>query len=136
MPVEQDDVLESILRSTRTIAVVGASPKPWRDSGSIARFLLENGYTVVPVNPNYREVLGLPCYADLQSVPGPIDMVDIFRNPDEVLPIIDQAIAVGAKTVWMQFGVVNEEAARRAEAAGLQVVMDRCIAVEFRRLMR
>lgn len=136
MPAEQDDVLESILRSTRTIAVVGSSPKPWRDSGSIARFLLENGYTVIPVNPNYREVLGLPCYADLQSVPGPIDMVDIFRNPDEVLPIIDQAIAVGAKTVWMQFGVVNEEAARRAEAAGLRVVMDRCIAVEFRRLMR
>ena len=136
MTIEQDDVLESILRSTRTIAVVGASPKPWRDSGSIAKFLLENGYTVIPVNPNYKEVLDLPCYADLQSVPGPIDMVDIFRNPDEVLPVIDQAIAVGAKTVWMQFGVVNEEATRRAEAAGLQVVMDRCIAVEFRRLMR
>ncbi|MEX0736383.1 MAG: CoA-binding protein [Bacteroidota bacterium] len=134
MPIDQDETLQSILRSTRTIAVVGASPKPWRDSGSIAQFLVKNGYTVTPVNPNYEEVLGMPCYPDLRSMPGPVDMVDVFRKAEEVLPIIDQAIEIGAKTVWMQLGVVNEEAARRAQEAGLQVVMDRCIAVEFRRL--
>lgn len=136
MPIEQDDVLQFLLRSTRTIAVIGASPKPWRDSGSIAHFLVKAGYSVIPVNPNYEEVLGMKCYPDLKSVPGPVDMADIFRNPDEVMPVIDEAIAKGVKSVWMQLGVVNQEAARRAEEAGLQVVMDRCIAVEYRRLMR
>ncbi len=136
MPIEGDKAIETILQKARTIAVVGASPKPGRDSGSIASFLAAKGYTVIPVNPVYQEVLGMKCYPDLTSIGSPVDIVDIFRNPDEVLPIIDEAIATGAKTVWMQLGVVNAEAAKKAEQAGIQVIMDRCIAVEYRRLVR
>jgi uncharacterized protein len=136
VPIEQDREIEEILRAAKTIAVVGASPKPWRDSGSIAQFLAGRGYTVLPVNPAYKEVLGMKCYPDLRSTNATIDIVDIFRAPEEVLPIIDEAIAVGATTVWMQLDVVNEEAATRAENAGLKVIMDRCIAVDHRRLIR
>ncbi len=136
MPIEADTAIETILRTARTIAVVGASPKPGRDSGAIAMFLATKGYTVIPVNPAYEEVLGMKCYPDLASVGSRVDIVDIFRNPDEVLPIIDEAIATGAKCVWMQLGVVNVEAAKKAEQAGVQVIMDRCIAVEYRRLVR
>ena len=135
MPLSSDPDLSNLLKSTRSIAVIGASPKPWRDSGAIAQYLQTKGYTVYPVNPAYPEVLGMKCYPDLKSIPGPIDMVDIFRNPDEVMPVIDEAIAVGAKSVWMQLGVVNEEAAAKAEQAGIAVVMDRCIAVEHRALV-
>lgn len=135
MPLSSDPDLSNLLTSTRSIAVIGASPKPWRDSGAIAQYLQSKGYTVYPVNPAYPEVLGMKCYPDLKSIPGPIDMVDIFRNPDEVMPVIDEAIAVGAKSIWMQLGVVNEEAAAKAEKAGLAVVMDRCIAVEHRALV-
>jgi uncharacterized protein len=136
MPIEDERVIGSILRKAHTIAVVGASPKPGRDSGTIASFLAAKGYTVIPVNPVYPEVLGMKCYPDLRSIGSPVDIVDIFRNPDEVLPIIDEAIATGAKTVWMQLGVVNAEAAKKAEQAGIQVIMDRCIAVDHRRLVR
>jgi hypothetical protein len=136
MTIENDKAIEAILREARTIAVVGASPKPGRDSGTIAAFLAAKGYTVIPVNPAYQEVLGMKCYPDLASIGTPVDIVDIFRNPDDVLPIIDEAIAIGAKTVWMQLGVVNAEAAKKAEQAGLQVIMDRCIAVDYRRLVR
>ncbi len=136
MPIEDDKTIETILRGARTIAVVGASPKPWRDSGTIASFLAARGYTVIPVNPAYQDVLGMKCYPDLVSIGSPVDIVDIFRNPDEVLPVIDEAIAIGAKTVWMQLGVVNAEAAKKAEQAGLQLIMDRCIAVDYRRLVR
>ena len=136
MPIEGDEAIETILRNARTIAVVGASPKPGRDSGTIASFLAAKGYTVMPVNPAYQEVLGMKCYPDLTSIGSPVDIVDIFRNPHEVMPIIDEAIATGAKTVWMQLGVVNVEAAKKAEQAGIQVIMDRCIAVEYRRLVR
>ena len=136
MPIESDKSIETILRSARTIAVVGASPKPGRDSGTIAAFLAARGYTVIPVNPAYQEVLGMKCYPDLASIGVPVDIVDIFRNPDEVLPIIDEAVATGAQTVWMQLGVVNAEAAKKAEQAGIQVIMDRCIAVDYRRLVR
>jgi predicted CoA-binding protein len=136
MPIEDERVIETILRTARTIAVVGASPKPGRDSGSIASFLAAKGYVVIPVNPVYQEVLGMKCYPDLASIGSPVDIVDIFRNPDDVLPIIDEAIATGAKTVWMQLGVVNTEAAEKAERAGMQVIMDRCIAVDYRRLVR
>ncbi len=131
-----DDDIRSLLINSRTIAVVGASPKPWRDSGAIAQFLQNKGYTVYPVNPMYPEVLGMKCYPDLKSIPGPIDIVDIFRNPDEVMPVIEEAISVGAKSVWMQLNVVNPEAAAKAEQAGLSVVMDLCIAVEHRALVR
>ena len=130
-----DDELRTLLKKSKTIAVVGASPKPWRDSGSIAEFLKKKEYTVYPVNPQYQEVLGMKCYPDLRSIPEKIDIVDIFRNPDEVDPIIDESIAVGATAVWMQFHVVNESAAAKAERAGLDVVMDRCIAIEHRALI-
>ena len=133
MPIEDDKTIETILRGARTIAVVGASPKPWRDSGTIASFLAARGYTVIPVNPAYQDVLGMKCYPDLVSIGSPVDIVDIFRNPDEVLPVIDEAIAIGAKTVWMQLGVVNEEAAATARQAGLTVIMDRCPKIEYGR---
>ena len=128
--------IRSILASSKTIAVVGASPKPWRDSGSIALFLAGKKYTVYPVNPKYEDVLGMKCYADLKSIPVKIDIVDIFRNANEVEPVVDEAILVGAQCVWMQLGVINERAAARAESAGLKVIMDRCIAIEHRALMR
>lgn len=134
MITSEEDILK-LLTESKTIAVVGASPKPWRDSGSIAEYLKNKGYRVFPVNPQYQEVLGMKCYPDLKSVPEKIDIVDIFRNPDEVMPVIDEAIAVGAKSVWMQLNVVNEAAAAKAEKAGLTVVMDLCIAVEHRALV-
>ncbi len=135
MPIEDDIRMEKILREAKTIAVVGASPKPWRDSNSIADFLLRKGYTVIPVNPNYTEVNGVRCYPNLKSIGEPIDIVDIFRNPAYVEEIVDKAIEIGAKTIWMQLGVVNEHVAVRAEQAGLNVIMDRCIAIDYRRLM-
>lgn len=134
--ITDDAEIRSILASSKTIAVVGASPKPWRDSGSIALFLAEKKYTVYPINPKYEDVLGMKCYADLKSVPEKIDIVDIFRNSNEVEPVVDEAILIGAQCVWMQLGVINEHAAARAESAGLKVIMDRCIAIEHRALMR
>jgi predicted CoA-binding protein len=134
--ITKEEDLKSLLLEAKTIAVVGASPKPWRDSGTIAEFLQKKGYKVFPVNPMYQEVLGMKCYPDLKSIPEKIDIVDIFRNPDEVMPVIDEAISVGAKSVWMQLNVVNEQAAEKAEKAGLGVVMDLCIAVEHRALIR
>ena len=136
MPIEDDGLVKAILESSKSIAVVGASPKPWRDSGSIAQFLARKGYSVFPVNPRYDEVLGMKCYPRLDSVGQPIDIVDVFRNPAEISEIVDGAIAVRAGTLWLQLGVVNEKEAARAEKAGLQVVMDHCIAVEHRRLIR
>jgi hypothetical protein len=118
------------------IAVVGASPKPWRDSGSIAQFLAGKKYRVYPVNPKYGEVLGMKCYPDLKNLPEKIDIVDVFRNSNDVEPVVDEAITIGAKCVWMQLGVVNEHAAGKAESAGIKVIMDRCIAIEHRALMR
>ncbi len=133
--ITDDAEIRSILASSKTIAVVGASPKPWRDSGSIALFLAGKKYTVYPVNPKYEEVLGMKSYPDLKSIPGKIDIVDIFRNANEVEPVVDEAVLVGARCVWMQLGVINERAAARAESAGLKVIMDRCIAIEHRALM-
>jgi predicted CoA-binding protein len=133
--ITDDAGIKSILTSAKTIAVVGASPKPWRDSGAIAQFLSEKHYTVYPVNPKYQEVLGMKCYADLTLMPEKIDIVDIFRNSNEVEPVVDEAILIGAKCVWMQLGVVNEKAAAKAESAGIKVIMDRCIAIEHRALM-
>jgi predicted CoA-binding protein len=128
--ITKEEDLKALLTEAKTIAVVGASPKPWRDSGAIAEFLVKKGYKVFPVNPQYQEVLGMKCYPDLKSIPETIDIVDIFRNPDDVMPVIEEAISVGARSVWMQLNVVNEQAAQKAEAAGLRVVMDLCIAVE------
>lgn len=109
------------------IAAVGLSPKPERPSNMVARYLLDTGYTVIPVNPGQKEILGLPCYPNLASIPVPVDIVDIFRRPEHVPQIVDEAIAINAKVIWMQEGIVNEEAARKARDAGLTVIMDRCI---------
>jgi predicted CoA-binding protein len=136
MPIEDDSRLKQILEDAKVIAVFGASTKPWRESNNIGDFLIRKGYDVVPVNPRYQEVLGKKCYPDLPSIPLKIDIVDVFRNSDSVGEVVDQAIQAGAKTIWMQLGVINEAAAKKAEEAGLQVVMDHCIAVEHRRLIR
>lgn len=126
-------VAERILRSYRTWAVVGCSSRPWRASHGVSRYLLRQGYRVVPVHPNEKEVHGLRAYRDLRSIPaseGPIEVVDLFRNSNAVLPHVEEAIEVGAKAVWMQLDVWNEEAATRAAEAGLLVVMDRCPAID------
>ena len=122
-----------ILRTYRTFAVVGLSDRPERPSHSVASFLKTRGYRIVPVNPNLHEVLGEVCYPDLRSIPFPVDVVDIFRRSALVAPIVDDAIAIGARAVWMQLGVVDDQAAARARAAGLEVVMDRCPAIELKR---
>jgi len=125
---------EKILDSSRTIAVVGLSPKPDRPSYRVASYLKEQGYRIIPVNPAEKEILGEPCYPDLASIPESIDVVDIFRRSEEMLPIVEEAIRIGAKAVWMQEGVTNEEAANRAGEAGLMVVMDKCMRKEHRKL--
>jgi predicted CoA-binding protein len=123
-----------ILQSARTIAVVGLSGKRFRPSYGVAEYLKREGYRVIPVNPEETEVLGEKCYPDLDSVPGEVDVVDIFRRSECVPEIVEAAIRKGAKVVWMQEGVIHEEAARRAKEAGLTVVMDRCILKDHRRL--
>lgn len=135
MPIEDAATIEKILRNTKTIALVGASEDPTRDANRIMRFLLNRGYTVYPVNPRYSSVLGKACYPNLASVPGPIDIVDVFRRSEAVPGIVDEAIEVKAKVLWLQFDVIHEEAAARAEQHGMQVVMDRCIAVEYNRVL-
>ena len=125
---------KKILNSSRVVAVVGLSPKPDRPSYQVARYLKENGYKIIPVNPKATEILGEVGYPDLSSVPEPVDVVDIFRRSEEVPAIVEEAIKIGAKAVWMQEGVVNEEAAARAKEAGLLVVMDRCMLKEHRKL--
>lgn len=119
--------IKKLLTTAKTIAVVGLSPKESRPSNMVARYLIEAGYTVIPVNPGQEEILGLPCYPDLSAIPTPVDIVDIFRRSEDVPPIVDEAIAIGAKSIWMQEGVRHAEAARTAKAAGLVVVMDRCL---------
>ena len=126
--------VSDILDSARTIAVVGLSSKRYRPSYGVAEYMKRSGYRIIPVNPNETEVLGERSYADLESVPGQVDIVDIFRRSEFVLEIVEAAIRKGAKAVWMQEGVVHEAAALRAEAAGLAVVMDRCILKDHRRL--
>lgn len=131
-----DDEIRSLLNRARTIAIVGMSDKPERDSYGVAAFLQRKGYRIFPVNPvlQGREVLGEVVYAGLRDLPEQIDIVDIFRRSDAVPEIVEDAIAIGAGAVWMQLGVVHEAAAQRAEAAGLAVVMDRCTAIERRRI--
>jgi len=127
--------IRRILNDSRIIAVVGLSPKPHRPSHQVARYLMEAGYTIIPVNPGQDSILGLPCYPNLRAIPGTVDLVDIFRRQDKVLPIVDDAIAIGAKYIWMQEGIVNVEAAALAEAAGLVVVMDRCTKIDHMNLL-
>jgi uncharacterized protein len=129
-----DDDIAAILKNARTIAVVGISHKEDRDSHKVAKYLKEHGYQMVPVNPKYREVLGKPCYATLRDVPQHIDVVDIFRNVEAIPAIVDEAITVGAGCVWMQLGLVHNEAAMKARAAGLKVVMNHCTKIEHSKL--
>jgi hypothetical protein len=126
--------IAEILRVGRTIAVVGLSAKRYRPSYGVAEYMQRAGYRIIPVNPHETEVLGEKCYPDVESVPEPIDIVDIFRRSEFVPEIVEAAIRKGAKVVWMQEGVIHEEAARRAREAGLEVVMDRCILKDHRRL--
>ena len=122
--------IKEILGQARSIAVVGFSPKDNRPSNMVGRYLIEAGYRVFPVNPGQSEICGLSCYPNLVAIPAPVDIVDIFRRPEEVLPVVEEAIGIGARVVWMQQGIVNHEAAALAEAAGLTVIMDRCLKVE------
>jgi predicted CoA-binding protein len=131
----KDAQIEKILRESKTIAIVGLSPDPAKASHGVGRYLLSQGFEVIPVNPTADEVLGLKTYPDLLSIGRPVDAVDIFRPSEAVPPIVEQAIAAGAKVVWMQEGIFHAEAERRAKAAGLQVVMNRCIMKEHYRLI-
>ncbi|MBI4989505.1 MAG: CoA-binding protein [Rhodocyclales bacterium] len=130
-----DDVagLRRILMQNRTIAVVGLSANWYRPSYFAAKYMLDHGYTVIPVNPGYPEVLGQTCYPSLRDVPQKVDIVDCFRRAEDIPAVADEAIAIGARVLWMQLGVINPEAARKAEAAGLEVVMDRCVKIEYAR---
>ncbi len=119
-----------ILRDSLTIAVVGLSPKAERPSHQVAAYLLAAGYKIIPVNPGHERLMGLAAYPDLASIPGKVDIVAIFRNPKEVPAIVESAIAIGAKVVWMQLGIVHEQAAAKARAAGLTVIMDRCLQID------
>lgn len=121
--------IRAILQDNTIIAVVGLSPKTERPSNQVARYMLEAGYRIIPVNPGQNEILGAVCYPDLGSVPERIDIVNIFRRSDQVLPIVQDTLATKAKVIWMQEGIVSEPAARMAEEHGLIVIMDRCIKV-------
>ncbi len=116
--------LRRLLRETRSIAVVGCSPRPDRDSHQIAKYMMEDGYEVFPVHPAHEEILGVRAYPDLNSLPGPVDMVNVFRRPDALPEVVDQAIAIGAKSLWTQEGVVHPESTHRALAAGIAIVVD------------
>lgn len=130
----ENDEIEALIRSAQTIAVVGISDKPERDSHKVGKYLLEAGFKVYPVNPMIEAVLGLKAYPCVLDLPEPVDIVDIFRKPEAVLPIVENAIKMGAKAVWLQEGVIHEEAAQLARDAGLKVVMDRCLKKEHQAL--
>jgi uncharacterized protein len=137
VPILDAEAAARVLRSARRIAIVGASPDPGRPSYGVMRYLIHHGYECVPVNPNARDVLGLPTFrtvAEAVAETGPVDIVDVFRRSELCLPHAEDAVAVGARCLWLQLGVVNWEAATIATAGGLDVVMDRCTAIEHRRL--
>ena len=131
----QNDAIGQILAQCRTIAVVGLSPKPWRDSHRIAAYMQRQGWRIVPINPNAGAILGQPAYPDLAAAAQvqPIDLVNVFRSSADVPPVADQAIAIGARALWLQSGIVHDAAAAKARAAGLLVVQDSCLMVEHRR---
>lgn len=136
MPIVDDIAgLRRILVRSKTLAVVGLSAQWYRPSNFAAKYMQSHGYRVVPVNPSYASVLGEDCYPELRAVPVPVDIVDCFRKAPEIPALADAAIAVGAKVLWMQLGIENDEAAERASAAGLDVVMNRCVKIEHARLM-
>ena len=136
MPIVDDIAgLRRILAKSRTLAVVGLSAQWHRPSYFAAKYMRDHGYRIIPVNPRYTEVLGETCYPNLRAVPEPIDIVDCFRKSGEIPPLADDAIAIGAKVLWMQLGIVNEAAADRASLAGLDVVMNRCVKIEHARIL-
>jgi predicted CoA-binding protein len=131
MPVKIYQDIEEILKNYKRIAVVGVSNKPERDSHAVAKFMISKNYQVYPVNPNCQKIFDIPCYKDLKQIPDPVDLVDIFRKSEFVEPIVDEAIEIGAKAIWMQLGVINHNAAEKALRAGIKVVMDRCWKIEY-----
>ena len=130
-----DDTLRRILKNCKTIAVVGLSAEWHRPSYFAAKYMQEQGYHIIPVNPKHESILGERCYARLEDIPEPVDMVDVFRRPEDVPPIAASAVAIGAKCLWQQLGVASQEADTVARAAGLDSVMDRCVKVEHARLL-
>lgn len=134
-----DEAVIQILRTAETIAIVGCSPKPYRQSNSTARYLMDQGFRVLPINPKHDFILNLTTYRDLREAreaAGAIEIVNIFRAPESVGPHVDEAVQVAARLVWMQLGVIDEQAARRARTAGLEVVMDECLKVRYGQLKR
>lgn len=134
MRITHDDDMRHLLREVKVFAIVGLSSNPERPSHKVAKYLMAQGYTVVPVNPVETEILGQKCYARLADIPQSIDVVDCFRKASDIPPLAQDAIDIGAKVLWMQLEVINEEAATKANAAGLDVVMDRCPKIEHARL--
>ena len=126
--------LRRILNTYKRVAMVGLSADWWRPSFFAAKYLLEHGFEVIPVNPKYEERLEQKCYPDLKSIPTPVDVIDLFQKAERVPLFVDAAIEIGAKVVWMQLGIVNEEAAQKTRDAGLEVVMDRCMKIEYARI--
>lgn len=131
-----DDIpgIRRILTENKVLAVVGLSANESRPSFFAAKYMQDHGYRVIPVNPRYEEILGERCYPDLESIPEPVDIVDLFQRPDRVMPFVQSAIDINAKVLWMQLGVVNPDAAKVAGNAGLEVVMDRCVKIEYARI--
>ena len=136
MLINSDADLKRLFETVRTIAVVGCSPKHERPGHYVAKYLQDLGYRVIPVNPGQTEILGEKCYASLRDIPEPVDMVDCFRRAEDIPPVVEDAIAIGAKFVWMQLGIVNEAAAQRATGAGIEAVMNRCPKIDYPRLFR
>ena len=132
---EQAATIRKVLRNSKTIAVVGLSPKPHRPSHQVASYLMEVGYTIIPINPGQDNILGRTCYPNLRAIPTPVEMVDIFRRQEAVFPIVEDAISIGAQFIWMQEGIINKEAAAKAESAGLTVIMDRCTKIDHMNLL-
>ncbi len=135
--LQQTKEISSLLKETHSIAIVGLSPKENRPSNMVGRYLLDAGYTIFPVNPGQKEILGKTCYSDLRSIPHPIDIVDIFRKSEDVLQVVEQVIELNPlpRAVWMQQGIINEAAAELARSNGIYVVMDRCIKVDHNTLL-
>jgi len=133
-PGDDINTLRRILKESRVLAIVGLSASWHRPSHFAAKYMLDHGYRVIPVNPQYREVLGQKCYTSLREIPEKVDLVDVFRKTEDVMPIAEDAIAIGARVLWQQLGVKNEAAAAKARAAGLEAVVDRCVKIEHGRL--